>query len=125
MNENRNRVRKWVEKTFGSEIADSKLERNFRFLEESLELVQSLGMTKEQILTLVDYTMARPAGEPEQELGGVLVTLMALCGANNLGPDEAFSRDMKYCEDNADYIKSKRDKKPIEITYKKYQESEH
>ena len=106
-----------VKAMFGEEIANNKLERNFRFIEETLELVQSLNMTKEQVLAVVEYTFNRPIGEPQQELGGVLVTLFALCGANNLNAEDAFARDMSYCKENSDKIREKRFKKPKEIRY--------
>lgn len=75
-------VREWVLKCFGPDIADDKLERNHRFLEEALELVQSAGCTKEDAHSLVDYVFGREVGEIHQEIGGVMVTLSALCSAN-------------------------------------------
>ncbi|MCA8120485.1 hypothetical protein LGN07_17320 [Burkholderia cepacia] len=41
-------------------------------------------MTREEAHELVDYTWSRPVGEPTQEVGGVMVTLAALCLANGL-----------------------------------------
>lgn len=76
-------VRKWVLKCFGQKIADDMVERSFRFLEEALELVQSVGCTKEQSLALVDYVYNRPVGDTRQEIGGVMVTLHAFaCAAD-------------------------------------------
>ncbi|MFX5747833.1 hypothetical protein ABTE19_23195, partial [Acinetobacter baumannii] len=54
-------------------------ERNHRFFEEATELVQSTGMTQSEAHQLVDYVYGRPVGEPVQEVGGVMVTLAALC----------------------------------------------
>ena len=62
----------------GVEYANLK-ERAFRFLEESLELVQSLGVTEEEINKLIKYTYSRPLGSPAQEVGGVMLTLAVLC----------------------------------------------
>lgn len=76
------KVREWVIKCFGEKIADDKIERNHRFLEEALELVQSTGCTKEDAHQLVDYVFNREIGEVHQEIGGVMVTLSALCSAN-------------------------------------------
>lgn len=78
------RVADWMLKCFTPEIAADTLERNDRFLEEALELVQSIGYSKERAYALVDYVFGRPVGEPDQEAGGVMVTLAALCGPNNL-----------------------------------------
>ncbi|WP_244102275.1 hypothetical protein [Burkholderia gladioli] len=78
------RVQPWMMECFGPTIAADRVERNHRFLEEALELVQSLGCTANEAHQLVDYTFGRPVGEPAQEVGGVMVTLAALCLANTL-----------------------------------------
>lgn len=78
------RVRAWVLTCFGASIADDMLERNFRFLEEALELVQSLGCTRAQAQSLLDYVYSRPVGETRQEIGGVMVTLCALGAAADI-----------------------------------------
>ncbi|WP_330555403.1 hypothetical protein [Burkholderia multivorans] len=78
------RVQPWMLECFGPVIAADRIERNHRFLEEALELVQSLGCTASEAHQLVDYTFGRPLGEPAQEVGGVMVTLAALCLANGL-----------------------------------------
>jgi hypothetical protein len=77
-------VGKWAVACFGETTAKDRVERNHRFLEESLELVQSLGCTKSEALQLVEYVFSRDVGEPYQELGGVMVTLGALSEANGL-----------------------------------------
>lgn len=77
------RVGEWMLACFGAEIAADTAERNCRFIEEALELVQACGMSKEDVLKLVDYTFSRPNGEIRQEVGGVMVTLAALCGAHS------------------------------------------
>jgi hypothetical protein len=78
------RVEPWMMATFGPTIAADTKERNFRFLEESLELVQSLDCTREEAHSLVDYVFNRKVGHPPQEVGGVMTTLAALCLANHL-----------------------------------------
>lgn len=75
-------VRRWCVRAFGQEVADSHRERNHRFLEEALELCQSLGCSQEDAHVLVDYVYGRPQGQPGQEVGGVMITLAALCGAH-------------------------------------------
>lgn len=88
-------VSAWMLRCFGAEISADTAERNYRFLEESLELVQSLGCTKEEALALVDYVFSRPIGEPEQETGGVSVTLAALCNAAGIDIDECAMRELR------------------------------
>lgn len=76
------RVSDWLIECFGVDIAHDKAERAHRFLEEAIELYQACGMTKEHALSLVDYVYGRPVGNLSQEIGGVAVTLAALCEAN-------------------------------------------
>lgn len=76
-------VRKWLLACFGEEIANDKIERNHRFLEEALELVQACGCTQSEAHQLVDYVFGRPLGEIGQEVGGVMNTLAALCLAHD------------------------------------------
>jgi hypothetical protein len=78
------RVRPWMLACFGEIIAGDREERNDRFLEEALELTQACGHTRDAAHKLVDYTYGREIGEPSQEVGGVMVTLAALCLANGL-----------------------------------------
>ena len=77
------RVHPWMMECFGAMIAGDRDERNHRFLEEALELVQSTGCTQSEAHQLVDYVYGRPVGEVGQEVGGVMVTLAALCLANH------------------------------------------
>ena len=74
------RTRTWLRKCLGGDVANDKIERACRFVEEVVELAQACGMTKEQVTELVDYTYERPVGELSQEVGGVMITLAALCG---------------------------------------------
>lgn len=76
------RVQPWMLECFGAEIAADKFERNHRFFEEATEAVQANGMTRSEAHQLVDYTFDRPIGELHQEIGGVMVTLAALCLAS-------------------------------------------
>lgn len=78
------RARDWLYACFGPKISADKVERNHRFLEEAIELVQATGCTASEAHQLVDYVFGRPVGEPKQEVGGVMVTLAALCLANDM-----------------------------------------
>jgi hypothetical protein len=78
------RVKPWLLECFGEAIASNRQERNHRFLEEALELVQACGCTANEAHQLVDYTFGRSVGEKGQEVGGVMVTLAALCLAQEL-----------------------------------------
>jgi hypothetical protein len=105
-------VHEWMLRCFGIEIADDKVERNHRFLEESLELVQSLGTTKEEALKLVEYVYGRPAGEPHQEVGGTMVTLAALCRAQGISMEIAGEVELQRCWGKIEQIRAKQAAKP-------------
>lgn len=78
------RVNEWMQVCFGEEIGRDKLERNRRFLEESLELVQANGCSQREAHQLVDYVFGREVGQLTQEVGGVMVTLASLCEASDI-----------------------------------------
>jgi NTP pyrophosphatase (non-canonical NTP hydrolase) len=77
-------VDRWILECFGEKIGKDPIERNYRFLEEALELVQACGCSKEDAMRLVDYVFDRTKGELYQEIGGVMVTLAALCNTHNM-----------------------------------------
>lgn len=78
------RIAPWMEECFGPMIAGDKEERNHRFLEEAVELVQACDVTAYECHQIVDYVFGRPVGKKPQEVGGVMVTLAALCLAHKL-----------------------------------------
>ena len=78
------RVRKWMNECFDLHVRGDVRERGDRLLEETLELLQSHGYDKARVATLVEYVYGRPVGDPPQEVGGVMVTLAAYCGATGL-----------------------------------------
>lgn len=88
------RVAPWMQECFGPEISADKLERGDRHLEEVLELLQSGGYPKTRVAALVEYVWSRPEGEPEQEVGGVMVTLAAYCLAHGLDMHEAGEKEL-------------------------------
>lgn len=102
----------WVRACFGSVVAYDSIERNHRFLEEALELVQSNGCTSSDAHALVDYVFGRPAGELAQEVGGVLVTLAALCNAAGCDMDVAGEHELARVQTLIDKIRAKQTSKP-------------
>lgn len=73
------RVSDWMDQCFLPSLYSNMTERGDRLLEEALELLQSKGYDRNRVATLVDYVYGRPAGEPSQEVGGVMVTLAGFC----------------------------------------------
>ena len=103
------RVGPWMQECFGPEISADTMERNHRFLEEALELVQACGCSKHDCLQLVDYVYGRPLGDQEQEVGGVRVTLAALCLAQGIDMHAAGERELTRIS-NPEMIKKIRNK---------------
>lgn len=106
------RVAPWMEECFGDAISNDKTERNHRFLEESLELVQSLGLTTSEAHKLVDYVFSRPVGEPQQEVGGTMVTLAALCLASDMNMHDCAEAELTSIFGNVEKIRTKNLSKP-------------
>ena len=106
------RVQPWLMKCFGEMIAEDRRERNHRFLEEAVELVQSTGCTRSEAYQAVDYVFSRPVGEPKQETGGVMVTLAALCLANGMDMHACAEAELARIWTKIDEIRAKQAAKP-------------
>lgn len=106
------RVKDWMMACFGPEISADRMERNHRFLEESLELIQANGCTRGEALQLVDYVYNRPAGKVRQETGGVMVTLAALCLANGISMTECGEGELQRIWGKVAQIRDKQQSKP-------------
>lgn len=85
------RVDEWFKKCFPEKAWTDGDERACRFLEESLELAQSCGISEDDAHELVKYVYGRPVGATTQEIGGTALTLNALC--NVLGHDLEFAQE--------------------------------
>ncbi|WP_407059214.1 hypothetical protein ACKZDW_02185 (plasmid) [Ralstonia syzygii subsp. celebesensis] len=106
------RVQPWMLECFGAEIAADTMERNHRFFEEATELVQACGMTASEAHQLVDYVYGRPAGEKHQEIGGVMVTLAALCLAQGEDMHAAGETELARVWTKVEQIRAKQAAKP-------------
>lgn len=106
------RVQAWMRACFGPEISADVVERNHRFLEEALELVQAKGCMASEAHQLVDYVFGRPVGDPHQEVGGVMVTLAALCEPAGLDLDRAAEDELARIWTKVDKIRAKQAAKP-------------
>jgi NTP pyrophosphatase (non-canonical NTP hydrolase) len=105
-------VRDWMLVCFNEQIAADITERNHRFIEEALELVQASGCTKSEAHQLVDYVYGRDQGEINQEVGGVMVTLAALCNAQGVDMFAAGNLELARVWTKVDQIRAKRAAKP-------------
>lgn len=76
------RISDWVQRIIAEPAeATSIPQRALRLLEEAIELAQASGLDKEYVKLLCNNIYSRPIGNIVQELGGVSVTLLAMCSA--------------------------------------------
>ena len=108
----------WVMSAMGQDVLWSETERNRRFIEEALELVQACGMPKDDAFALVEYVYSRPKGEKSQEVGGVMITLSALCSVQNINLIEAAETEYQRIWNNIDKIRKKHNSKPDAVSKK-------
>lgn len=105
-------VTRWLIECFGHDVAQDRVERVHRFVEESVELAQACGCSRDEVLALVDYVFARPVGEIRQECGGVMVTLAALAYAHRFSMRHAADAELERCKTMIDVIRAKHAAKP-------------
>ncbi len=106
------RVGNWLKACFPAAVRSDRAERTHRFLEEALELAQANGCSRNDAIALVQYVYGRPVGVPASEVGGVMVTLAALCSASGIDMDEAGNGELKRNWDRIDTIRAKYAAKP-------------
>lgn len=106
------RVEQWLKACFPPLVATNVAERTHRFLEEALELAQANGCTQDDAIALVNYVFSRPTGDPNQEVGGVLVTLASLCSASAINMDDAGEIELSRNWDRIEKIRAKQNSKP-------------
>jgi len=69
--------------TWGDKSMDDPKERGMRVGEEAIETMQVLKVSRDEAHRLVDMVYDKPVGEIDNEIGGVLFTMLSLCA--NLG----------------------------------------
>ncbi len=114
MSDFQSRMDPWLLDCFGPALARDPHERNLRFAEEALELLQSLSLSRESAHAMVDLVWSRPAGDPAQEVGGAVMTLAALCQAHGLPMQTLAEAELTRVSDPATTarIRAKQAQKP-------------
>jgi NTP pyrophosphatase (non-canonical NTP hydrolase) len=102
----------WMDACFGDAIKADVQERCDRFIEEALEFVQAAGYSAERAHALVNYTFGRPTGEINQEVGGVMVTLAAMCNTLGVVICAAAEAELARVWTKIDKIRAKQAAKP-------------
>lgn len=115
-------IKTWAIETFGMALFEDPAERAQRFLEESLELVQAMGMPKADVQTMTDYVYDRSVGEVRQEIGGAFVTLYTLCASLGLDADQIVSEEIEKIKPMMEKIRNKNLTKPKGVPLKYHRE---
>lgn len=84
----------WAKATFGA-VADDPIERAARMFEEATELAQGVGVPSDMLHKIVERTYSRPADTPFKEVGGLLVTVYALCARLQINPMHALETEVQ------------------------------
>lgn len=74
-------AQEWVARAFGPETLARPDQRAARVVEEAVELGQAANVPRDVAHRIVDYVYDRPAGDPQQESGGVLLTMLVYCAS--------------------------------------------
>jgi len=97
----------WIEAAFGDQVIYQIKTRADSFIEEALELYQALGYSKDDVLELVEYVYGRPAGDPDQEFGGVALTLSSLANSASLDLEACATKELDRVWSKIDQIRAK------------------
>ena len=106
------RVAEWMAVCFPPAVCADREERTHRFLEEALELAQASGCLRADAYRLVDYVFSREMGRVEVEVGGVMVTLAALCSAFEVDMTVAADRELERNWSRIEAIRRKQASRP-------------
>lgn len=103
-----------IAKLLGNDNLMDNHERNQRVLEETLELIQANGGTKQFCHDMVDWVFeTKEVGDVNQELGGVLCALATLATANGLDMDEERERSYHEIVSKGDKLIDRLNRKPV------------
>lgn len=79
----------WACQTYGVVTRKARYQ-GFRFIEECLELVQALGLTRDDVIRVVDYVFQRKVGEVRIEIGDVRLCTDILAEAVGHDSDDCY-----------------------------------
>jgi len=85
----------WAESAFGRQQMLSPQIRVLRTIEEVAEFAQCVNVPKEKLHLVIDTVYDRQRGDPNQELGGIMMTANLLCMACERDPDSVFLDELE------------------------------
>lgn len=108
------RVNGWLRACVGDEVTNDLTERNNRFAEEAIELLQACGYSYAQLVAMADHVYAKEAEtDIAKEAADVLICLAPLATARNIELGEAVSGRIDENWDRINLIREKNRNKPI------------
>jgi NTP pyrophosphatase (non-canonical NTP hydrolase) len=87
-------VFKWAARVFGA-CTLSPMERALRILEEAIEVAQAAGVSEDTTRRMADRVYSRSMGVLRDEVGGLLVTALAMCEVLGVDGDELERDEME------------------------------
>lgn len=105
----------WATRSFGREHVYNFPIRALRLAEEAVELAQAYKVPKEKMLELVEVVYGRPRGNPEQEIGGVMMTTTVLAGAHGFDPDYFFEIELRRVLQKSTEFFAKRNQDKLDL----------
>lgn len=95
------RVAAWVRLAFGEKAMADRWERIARVVEEAIELAQAEGLDDEDVYRILKRVYNRPIGLGSQEVGGLMVTLLAWAESSSTDLTAVTLTEIERIEDPA------------------------
>lgn len=102
-----NHAGRWALYCFDRNLVFNVAERNYRLLEEALEVVQSRALSRAEAHALVDFVFDKPAGDPKSEVGDLIISTAVVCHTAGYDMTEVAEDALARCWKNVDRIKAK------------------
>ena len=103
----------WAVRCFGlAHVANVKV-RALRHAEEAVELAHAHNVSRDDMNKMIDIIYSRPSGQPHQEVGGSILTLMVYCEANGFDLEECALVELKRVLDKDPSIFAKRNAEKV------------
>ena len=79
----------WARQTYGEVVRQARYQA-FRFIEEALELVQAMGLTRDDVERAVNWVFDRPRGDVHIEIGDVRLSIDILAQSQGISSDNDY-----------------------------------
>lgn len=100
------RAQQWAEETFGDDARNSR-ERGCRLIEETAELTQVMGVSKDILHQIIDHVYSRPYGILAYEIADVAIILSGIAQMYGVNLTAMAEDRLKVCIAYTDEIRAK------------------